>query len=184
MREGDRRSSDTYFGRLGVIVRVHVSGPHFIFPELCACCCELADRQLAVAASKSTGKRVIRTRTNAWDIPYCQTCLKHAKVYDEATASGCAQAVLSIVVLGAAWYSAGLFLGGALGLLMLVGTALLTNHLTSNAQQIQRPTCATISRSVKYVEWHGTVHELSMASRDYALAFMLANKKKLCESLG
>src|SRR5689334_15882635 len=65
-------------------MQVDVSGQQFVFPDICACCCGHANSTLSVAASKSTGKKVVHTRTNTWDFPYCGACLGHVRAAEAA----------------------------------------------------------------------------------------------------
>jgi hypothetical protein len=160
-------------------MRVDVSGHQFVFPTTCACCNGKTDTELTVSASKSTGKRVIHTSTNAWDIPYCDHCVKHVKAVEAAVTLAWVLGVLSLTAAGALWYFATPFLGIPVGVAGLVGTVLLHNKLMADARAMCGPDCVCVERAVKYLGWHGPLHKFWIASLDHALAFMLANQKKL-----
>jgi hypothetical protein len=134
---------------------------------------------LTVSASKSTGKRVVHTSTNAWDIPYCEPCVKHVQAAEGAVAFAWVVGVLSVAAAGALWYFATPFLGIPVGVAGLVGTGLLYNKLMAGARAMCVPDCVCVVRAVKYLGWHGPLHKFEVASADFALAFMVANQNKL-----
>lgn len=160
-------------------MRVDVSGHQFVFPPTCACCNDKADTELTVSARKSTGKRVIHTSTNTWDIPYCDHCVEHVKAAEAAVTLAWALGVLSIAASGVLWYSVTPFLGIPVGVIGLVGAVLLYNKLMGGARAVCGADCVCVEKAVKYLGWHGPLHKFNIASLDYALAFMVANQKKL-----
>jgi hypothetical protein len=81
-------------------MQVDVSGHQFVFPTVCACCNGRADTELTVSTSKSTGKRVIRTSSNEWDIPYCKQCVLHVKAVESAKMLTWVLGAFSVVVAG------------------------------------------------------------------------------------
>src|SRR5690349_11405044 len=56
---------------------VRISAHIIHWPALCACCCRPADTSVEVSSTRVTGKRVIRTQTKGWKVPYCTRCLDH-----------------------------------------------------------------------------------------------------------
>jgi len=77
-----------------------------------------------VSASKSTGKRVVHTKTNAWDFPYCSDCVRHVRAAEAATALAWTLAVVSVIAGGILWGVVSPYLGipaGVLGLVELHG---------------------------------------------------------------
>ena len=174
-------------------MQVDVSGHQFVFPTLCACCNGSADTELTVSTSKSTGVRVIRTSTNEWAIPYCQQCVAHVKLAVKATEAAEAAKMLglvlggvSVVVAGICWYFMSPFLGIPIGIAGLVVTALLyakfhtrCAELMKKAQAMCGPRCVCVDEAVRYLDWHGPLHMFWIGSQEYALAFMVANHKKL-----
>ena len=63
--------------------QVRVSARILYWPRCCACCCGVATGTRAATATRTTGKRVIKTQGKYWPIPYCDQCLEHHVVYDE-----------------------------------------------------------------------------------------------------
>jgi len=160
-------------------MRVDVSGHQFVFPTACVCCNGKADTELTVSASKSTGKRVIHTNTNAWDIPFCDRCVEHVKAAEAAVFLAWVLGVLSVVAAGVLWYFLTPFLGIPVGVAGLAGTGFLYNKLMADARAKCGPDCVCVEKAVKYLGWHGPLHKFWITSEDYALAFMVANQKKL-----
>jgi hypothetical protein len=160
-------------------VQVDVSGQHFVFPTQCACCCGRADSALGVSASKSTGKKVVHTRTNVWDFPYCGDCIRHVRAAEAATALAWTLGIASVIAGGILWGCVSPYLGIPVGILALVGAAVLHNKQMAAARELCGRDCVSVERAVAYLGWHGTLHQFWIASQDYALAFMVANQRKL-----
>jgi hypothetical protein len=60
-------------------MRVDLSGHTFVYPDECACCGGVPDRELTVWARRSRGTRVIHTETKLWDVPYCTARIEHIR---------------------------------------------------------------------------------------------------------
>lgn len=161
------------------IMRVDVSGRSFIFPRLCACCGVTADRELAVSATRSWGKRVRHSETKAWDIPYCATCVQHvgaaASARTLAVILGCASVLAGGVVAAYVEPSTGVVMGIA----AMVGTVFLFKRLMSQARSLCHANCACVGKAVAYLGWYGSLHQFDIASRQFAHDFMAANQNKL-----
>jgi hypothetical protein len=59
--------------------RVEISARIIRWPPVCACCCRPADSSIEISSTRVTGKRIIRSQTKSWEIPYCRRCLAHIK---------------------------------------------------------------------------------------------------------
>lgn len=160
-------------------MRVDVSGNSFQFPAECACCGRPSNVSLGLALTKTSGKKVVHSRTTAWDIPYCAPCAAHIAAMDRART----MATVLVATLGllALFSLCGGYAGLGVFLLIvgLVAAAVIHNRLSAAARAMCSPECACADRSVRYLYWHGTHHAFDMASPRFALAFMRANVKKL-----
>jgi hypothetical protein len=56
---------------------VRISANIIHWPNTCPCCCAPADDTTEVASTRYTGKRVVRSQTKVWRVPYCRACLRH-----------------------------------------------------------------------------------------------------------
>ena len=160
-------------------MRVEASGNQFTFPQQCVCCESEPDRYLTVSASKSSGQRVVRTKTNTWDFPYCSRCLNHIEAAN--TALKLAGIVIVIVVI-IAW-SLGGWSGTIFGALGAVGALILYVKLIANANKTLRSSCVGLGKAVGFIGWDGTHQVFEIGSPKYAREFMIANKRKLIMSL-
>jgi hypothetical protein len=160
-------------------MRVDVSGQTFVFPHKCACCGGTADAELSASASKSSGKRVVHTKTNVWDFPYCRICVGHVMS---------AEATRRLAwTLGSLSLALGLILGFAVngvfglvcGILAMVGTGWLYRLRMTDAKARCSSDCVSVGRAVAYLGWHGPLHQFEVISLPYARDFMLANQHKL-----
>lgn len=161
-------------------MQVDVSGTRFEFPHPCACCGGKANARLGVAATKSTGKKVVHTRTNTWDFPYCDACLGHVRAAEAAASLAFTLAVSSVVAGVALWFFVIPYVGILATVLGLAGrTYLYSKQMTAARSMMRKSECACVGRAVSYLNWHGSLHQFWFVSLDYALAFMLANQRKL-----
>lgn len=57
--------------------RVQISAHKIAWPDSCACCCGRPDTTLTVSSTRVEGKKVVRSWTKSWEVPYCMGCFKH-----------------------------------------------------------------------------------------------------------
>ena len=62
---------------------IEISARIIRWPHVCACCCQTANSTIQISSTRVTGKKVIRTQTKSWDIPFCRQCLAHVKASAE-----------------------------------------------------------------------------------------------------
>jgi hypothetical protein len=62
---------------------VRISANVIHWPRLCPCCSANADASVEVTSTRHTGKRVIRSQTKGWQVPYCRACLRHVNAADD-----------------------------------------------------------------------------------------------------
>ncbi len=162
-------------------MRVDVSGHHFIFPFQCACCGAAPNGQLAFSASRSWGRRVERTETKAWDVPYCSRCITHVHALEEARSFAKTFTVLSILLSLLVGYVLDpyFYFGIAVGVVAIVGTVMTFGQKLQEARSLQTTSCVNVDKAVAYLGWSGTLHRFEFTSRHFARAFMAANQDKL-----
>jgi hypothetical protein len=155
-----------------------VSAKILHWPRACACCFGTADTERRAAASRTTGKRVQRTTTMWWDIPYCSPCIRHAKAFALAPrlllAGLAAAPVLALLLVAANYVSLAYFvaiLSCVLGIWSFFA-------VRGQARLSQSPTCASKHQAVRYVDWYGTMHTFVFANQHFLRAFMELNERK------
>lgn len=92
---------------------LEISAKIINWPPVCACCCQRADTTVPISSTRVTGKKVVKSQTKSWDIPYCRRCLGHTKVAQELLAFSTFVLHRSVLI-GLAGAMVTLFLTGAL----------------------------------------------------------------------
>jgi hypothetical protein len=187
--------------------QVRVSAHIIRWPRNCCCCGAPARNSYRARFSRVTGRRVIRTHEKWWDVPCCGRCLDHldaARRADAALYGGAckvAAILMSValglsVPLGCCAGSVGPRVAVLAAFLFLVGCCLVASlwvldallarrrreeyeQLRAEAERLMTPHCACLDEAVCYEGWYGSVHTFLFASRDYAAAFMDANRGKV-----
>lgn len=161
------------------MLRVSVSGRKLAFPGACCCCRGDADSSILATATRTTGKRVIRTQTQSWTFPCCAACVGHAR--KSKTESGWVAMMLIGFISGPffflgpnSWAGFVLLLFGAGGIL---GAALQRR----DARAVMKPTCGDLGPPVQYLGWSGTFHALAFSNTAYAGLFALENRARLLD---
>jgi hypothetical protein len=172
---------------------VRVSARLLSWPQCCVCCGGLADTSYQAAFTRTTGKRVIKTDTRSWAVPYCSRCRGHVEKARQAKTL-----LATAIVLGtlggllAVWKIAGgdshsptvtdilvgvvvFVVGGGIS----TGLCMLRSRALAAARQLTRTTCPCLGEAVAYCGWYGSVHTFLFASQGYASAFMGMNRSKL-----
>lgn len=152
-------------------MRVELSGLKLVFPLQCSCCGNAASGTYAARATRTTGKRVVRSTSRGWEFPHCDVCAGHLRAY----ISGSGPAALSLlvgVVLGFAAHWGAVFVG-------VLAATLFVLKAHAQGEAARTPSCATASAPAAFVGWSGTVQRFEIASPAYASALMLANEKRL-----
>lgn len=162
-------------------MQVSVSAQRVSIPHQCACCGDNPDTEITVSASRTTGKRVVHTRTNSWAFPYCSRCLQHVAVYNSRNLIGFLGVILGLILLLVLRQN--LFLG-ILALLVCTIPAILVQRTKNRERQeklkeLVSANCTTPARAVTYIGWQGSVQHFDFASQEYATKFMRANQSKL-----
>jgi hypothetical protein len=160
-------------------MRVEVSGQIFDFPHRCACCGGPANSALSVSASKTTGKKVVHTKTSTWNIPYCSACIKHVDAARAAARATLWTVGVALVAGAFAGYQYSGVLGWSLVLLGITGAVALYSKLMAAARRRCTDTCVCVCEAAAFRGWQGSLNVFEFLSRDYALEFMVANQKKL-----
>ena len=90
--------------------RVKISANIISWPQVCACCLGRPDTTYDAGYTRRTGKRVVRTQTKKWEVPYCDTCLEHVEA-DRIARSIQSWTPVLVLVLGYLFGLSGLFYG-------------------------------------------------------------------------
>lgn len=161
-------------------MQVDLSGSRFENPQVCACCGGDAETKMLVTASREEGKRVVRTKANAYAFPYCKICVDHVEGVNTAwrTTIG----ILSVSLLGAGYFyffsafpEFAVFViisGGAGSVIFFAGLMVKAKFLCTRE-------CVSVFCTVGYNGWDGSVQKFEITSPAYALAFKVANQRKL-----
>jgi hypothetical protein len=161
-------------------MRIDVSGHSFVFPNRCACCSGTPSTSLPISASRSTGKRVVHTKTNVWDIPYCAQCIAHVKAAENtkllAWALGIASVVIGVLMAFSNDSPAPGFVTGLIGLTL---TVVVYRYGMTKARALCSAQCACVGKAVGYLGWHGTLHQFEVSSPSFARDFLTSNERKL-----
>ena len=102
-------------------MRIEASGYKVEFPQQCACCGCNSDTALTVSASKSSGQKVVRTKTNTWDFPYCRRCVKHTRIASIARIVAVTTAAAALIAAGIFYLRVRPWLGVLIGAAMHAG---------------------------------------------------------------
>ena len=124
-------------------MRIDVSAKQLVMPVVCACCGARSETTQRVIATRVEGKRVIRTKTSWWDIPYCGACCAHDREWPAASALG-------ILILTA--FTCGIYL-------------YFYFQRRQRALAMCTASCARPQRAIAYLGWHGTVHRFDKIGR-------------------
>jgi len=138
-------------------VRIDVSAKQLSMPAVCACCGAPGDTIVQNTVTRVEGKRVIRTKTSSWNIPYCSACAAHDRIWPSASAFEVF--VFTILTFGIYLY--------------------FYIQRRKRALAMCMASCARPRQAFAYLGWHGTVHQFDVASPVFAHAFLAANAKKI-----
>jgi hypothetical protein len=152
-------------------MRIDVSGHSFVFPDECACCGGSADAELGVSATKTTGKRVVHSKTNAWDIPYCGRCVGHVKSAQAARMRSLLLGFSSILVGAFLWYTVNPGIGVLGGSATILAASLAYSTWMVEARARCSSGCVCVGSAVAYLGWHGTLHRFDVKSASFARDF-------------
>lgn len=160
-------------------MRIDVSGHSFVFPDKCACCCGVANTQCYISASRSTGKRVVHTKTQVWDVPYCARCASHVMAAKGSRSAALLLVGLSILLAVLVGYFLTPSAGVTIGAFGVVGSLVVHSRLMAKARGQCNAECVSVDKAIAYLGWHGTLHQFEMSSPHYASDFMVVNHTKL-----
>jgi len=167
---------------------VQVSARLLHFPNFC-CCCGARDAggQFCAVATRTTGKKVVRTESRSWKFPLCDECQPWMQQQHAANAArGWFFGLVLFAVLGVV---GGIGLlpspAGCLGIVvgMLLGGGAPFFYISwqrsqKTADQV-KPAPHCVVRPVVYDSWSGSVHTFYFACREFTERFRAANARKL-----
>lgn len=157
--------------------RIAVSAKLLKWPPVCACCQRPADASLRAAYTRTTGKRVVRSQTRYWDVPYCSGCLRHVAHAQSGATLNAWGAFFSFAALGL------LFCvpvpGAIISILLAAGAFSVAVHQHGQARAAMVSSCACPRAAVEYLGWDGSVQGFLFANGEYAELFRQANAAKV-----
>lgn len=157
---------------------VRVSARTLAWPSQCACCSGPSNGSLRAQYTRTTGKRVVRTDTRSWEVPYCSQCLRHVQLVQSG--KNTRGTGIWLTVLG------GLMLPCLYALvfpliMLIIGIAMIVsgNNTLRAAGAAATPTCGCLDPAVLYHGWDGSIQTFTFKNGVYAQAFQAANARKM-----
>lgn len=141
-------------------MRISVSAKVLTMPSACVCCGSPATQFVRASSTRVEGKRVIRTKTSAWEFPQCGSCASHD--HEWPNASGGLLVWLVVLTFGIYLY--------------------FYVQRRRRALSMCTVACARPRMAVQYFGWHGTVHHFDFHSPWFVREFLVANKGKIVEA--
>ena len=141
-------------------MRVSVSARILSMPTVCVCCGNPASQTVRATSTRVEGKRVVRTKTSAWEFPHCAACAAHDAVWPGVSAGGVFW--LTILTVGIYLYFYVKRRQRALGMCTVA--------------------CARPRSAVRYIGWSGSVHYFDFHAPRFVREFLIANKSKIVEA--
>ena len=156
---------------------VEVSANILHWPDRCACCGGRSNTTYAAKTSRTSGKRVVRTETKGWHVPYCRACAKHVNAHAAAASMGSVAllaAIVAVIAFAAKAIDVSTVASGIGGVFFLLAA-----FSFSRSTKLACRSCGSIAPAIRYKGWHGTFHAFEFENPDYADAFLDANRKKV-----
>ena len=161
---------------------VQVSARLLNFPAVC-CCCGISEpsTHYCATATRTTGKRVVRTDSRSWNFPLCSHCSEWMRRQHVANANR--SLFVALIVLA----FLGLVFGIALPPVVLLGIVCgaispfifkrwRRNQAAADKIKLQ-PHCVT--EPVVYSGWNGATHTFYFSCSAFTQQFCIANAQKL-----
>jgi hypothetical protein len=153
------------------------------FPRRC-CCCGAADaaNKYEAIATRTSGKRVVRTDSRSWSFPICSQCLEWVRAKNVAKALS---RFLLLVVLGMSIALYVHYSNGAdsifpeiIGVASVAALFFIWRRFRAKANHLKRNSGCRFP-PVQYLGWQGTVHTFILTNSDFTTEFQHSNEKKL-----
>lgn len=155
---------------------VEVSARILHWPNACACCGGAASTSIPAATIRRRGKRVVRTESKWWRIPYCHDCRAHTRHSHGAIGSFQLASTLALIAGICALLNWNIWAGffGVAVIAAAVGAIFTRQSLGASCSR-----CVSYSPAVRYLGWYGTIHSFEFDNRDFAEAFIKQNRAKV-----
>lgn len=151
------------------MARVIVSAKQLPMPSICVCCGSAPTTTVAAAATRTKGKRVVRSETHSFRFPACSQCVHHASLMPNASSYWTAVWLPPVIAL---------FLSPPLAVMLAIVSwpllFVLYRARLAAAYAARSESCQAVHNLVSYVGWHGTEHTFTMDSFRFAQAFVEA----------
>lgn len=156
---------------------INLSANILNFPNLCCCCGQPGPTEkYAAIATRTTGKRVIKTTQKSWSFPICTKCVEWSSIEMNARKLRTGFFVLALLLLyllvdAAFAYAAVTFFGAALVFFFW--------RKCREKADTAKPHAECDVRPALYLEWQGTVHKFRLTNSAFTSEFLRLNSKKL-----
>ena len=152
--------------------RLQISAQQITWPGTCACCGDLATKNVNTTASKAKNphsKRHKHVVSQSWSIPYCDECAEHVTLSDTASLLMKVGIIGGIIISIFMW-----FIGIPWAILFIV----LSVQKKKAAQRRIKPNCSSVKPAVVYHGWYQNTHSFSFVNKSYYEMFIQLNNKK------
>jgi hypothetical protein len=169
-------STNALVHRGGPMYQVSVSARILSFPNICCCCASPGPNgKFTAAATRVTGKRVIKTQERSWAFPICAECIE----WRDAVLRGRTVLILTFLSSALTFYL-GLenLLIFTVCLAISIGLGVAFFFMDKHSDKIKVATAASVT-PVVYHEWNGSVHFFSISNKEFYEGFCSANHSKL-----
>lgn len=156
---------------------IKVSANLLVIPKICCCCAEqVGSLSYQARATKTKGKRVIRTQTKSWDFLICDDCSRW--INQTAWARTIVKIAVVLFLIGLYFLSTdqtevGIGIASIFGILCWAWL----QARKKGREIMPHPNCRP--EPVEYFGWHGTVHSFRFSNPTYVEMFKQGNIKKL-----
>ncbi len=150
------------------------------WPKLCACCGKRPDTKLNASFTRVKGKRVIRTDTHSWEVPYCSKCVDHVSKANSANTILIIFVLIGIVSI--VWsLVAKVYIATVLSAIFMLAGYKFYRYEIEEAESLMSKKCGSLGKAVKFNGWYGTVQYFTFENKDYAGMFANMNSKKVLD---
>jgi hypothetical protein len=167
---------------------VQVSARLLHFPRVCCSCGSGApDQHFRASATRTTGKKVVKTDMRSWDFPICSGCLRW--ISQQRSANSMRGGFIALVIFAVLGVVVGVILirepVGIFAILLGALLGAIAPFVYQSWQKKQaaadkiKPSAGCMIEPVVYNGWSGTVHTFYFSSGVFCEQFPLANANKL-----
>ena len=169
---------------------VQVSARLLHFPDVCCCCgAGGANGRFRVTATRTTGKKVVRTESQSWDFPLCDECQEWMR--QQHAANTARRWFIALIVFAALGIVVGIDKLPQPGSILSIAVGMLLGAIAwfvfgswqrcQKAADRVKPAGHCVLQPVVYSGWSGSVHTFYFACREFTERFRAANARKVLD---